>query len=66
MSGNKLQKCLTINKNNVDIIGEALEEYWSQEYHGSYTINEINDVRVAISDIKEQMEKLKEIKICWS
>lgn len=65
MSGNKLQKCLTINKNNVDIIGKALEEYWSQEYHDGHTIDEINDVRVAISDIKEQMEKLKEIKICW-
>lgn len=66
MSDNRVQKCLTINKNNVDIIGKALEEYWSHTYHGAHMVNEINDARVIIRDIKEQMEKLNEIKICWS
>lgn len=65
MSNNRIQKCLTINKNNIDTIGKALEEYWSHAYHGARMVNEINDARVIIRDIKEHMEKLNEIKICW-
>lgn len=65
MPNNRIQKCLTINKNNVDIIGKALKEYWSREYHSGHTINEIDDARGVIIDIKKQMEKLNEIKICW-
>jgi hypothetical protein len=54
-----------INKSNVDIISKALEEYWSYSYHDTHTINEINDARVRVSKIKEQMKKIGEIKICW-
>lgn len=65
MSDNRMQKCLVINKSNIDIIGKALEEYWSCASHDARAIHEINDARVAIRDIKEQMEKLTEVKICW-
>lgn len=37
------QECIIINKNNIDIIGKALEEYWSYAYHDAHTINEINE-----------------------
>ena len=65
MSNNKIQECLSISKSNIDIIGEALEEYWSLQYHGTHTINQINDARIRVKKIREQMEKLSEIKICW-
>lgn len=65
MSNNKIQECISINKYNIDIIGDALEEYWSLQYHGTHTINQINDARIRVRKIKEQMEKLGEIKICW-
>lgn len=57
--------CISINKNNIDIIGNALEEYWSLEYHNGHTIDQINDTRIRVKKIKEQMKKLNEIKICW-
>lgn len=59
------QECMIINKKDVDIIGKTLEEYWGHEYHHGYTINEINDTRTRLKKIKEKMEKLGEIKICW-
>lgn len=65
MPDGRMQECIIINKNNVDIIGKALEEYWSHDYHDAHTINEINEARLRISKIKEKMEKLNEIKICW-
>lgn len=65
MSDNRMQECIVISKNNIDIIGDALEEYWSLEYHGTHTINEINDARMRVKQIKEQIEKINEIKFCW-
>lgn len=65
MPNKKIQECLSINKKDIDVIGNALEEYWSLEYHNGHTINQINDTRMRVKKIKEQMEKLGEIKICW-
>lgn len=65
MSDDRIQECITINKSDVDIIGKALEEYWGHAYHDARTINEINDARIRVLKIKEQMGKLNEIKICW-
>ena len=65
MPDNRIQECITINKSNIDIIGKALEEYWSHEYHHGYTINEINEVRMRVKKIKDKIEKINEIKICW-
>lgn len=66
MTDSMTEKCIIINRNNIDIIGNALEEYWSLSYHDAHTINEINDARIRIKQIKEQMKKINEIKICWS
>lgn len=57
MSDNRIQDCIIINNNNIDIIGKALEEYWSHEYHHGHTIIEINDVRIRVKKIKDQLEK---------
>lgn len=65
MSDNNIQVCISINKDNINIIGKALEDYCSHVYHCAHTINEINDARTRINQIKEQMGKLNEIKICW-
>lgn len=65
MSNNRTQQCIEISKNNINTIGDALEEYWSHAYHDAYTINQINDARIRVKKIKEQMKKLDEIKICW-
>ena len=65
MFNNKTRECVVISKNNVDIIGKALEEYWSLSYHEAHTINEINDAIVRVKQIKDQIEKINEIKICW-
>lgn len=65
MHNDRMQECISINKNNIDIIGNALEEYLSLEYHNGHMIDQINDARVGIKKIREQMEKLGEIKICW-
>lgn len=65
MSNIDTQKCLTINKENIDIIDKAVEEYWAYDTHDSFTINKINDTRTKITDIKEYIGKLNEIKICW-
>lgn len=65
MPDDRMQECIMINKNNVDIIGKALEEYWGYAYHDANAINQINDARIRIKTIKEKMEKLNEIKICW-
>jgi hypothetical protein len=65
MPDNKIQVCISISKDNINIISKALEDYWSHVYHSAHTINEINDARVRIGQIKEQMGKLNEIKICW-
>ena len=65
MPNKKIQECFSINKNNIDIIGNALEEYWALEYHNGHTIDQINDTRTRVKKIKEQMEKLGEIKFCW-
>jgi hypothetical protein len=65
MPNNKMQECISINKDNVNIIGNALEEYWSYAYHDARTINDINDTRIRVKKIKEKMEKLGEINICW-
>lgn len=53
----KKQECVIINKKDVNIIGKALEEYWGQEYHHGYTIDEINDTRTRLKKIKEKMEE---------
>lgn len=66
MYHDRTQECININKENIDIIGAALEEYWSLQYHGVHTIKQINDTRVLIRKIKGQTERLNEIKICWS
>ncbi len=65
MPDDRIQECITIDKDNINIIGNALEEYWSHAYHDAHTINQINDTRVRIKQIKEKMRKLNEIKICW-
>jgi hypothetical protein len=65
MSDDSIQECISINKDNINIIGDALEEYWSLQYHGTHTIGQINDTRIRVKKIKEQIEKLSEIKICW-
>ena len=65
MLDNRIQECIVINKDNINIIGKVLEEYWDHTYHDARTINEINDVRMRIKQIKEQIEKINEIKICW-
>ena len=65
MPDNIIQECIVISKNNIDIIGMALEEYWSHAYRDAHTINEINDARIRIKQIKDQMKKINEIKICW-
>ena len=54
MSDDRIQECISISKDNIDIIGKALEEYWSLQYHGAHTINEINEARLRISKIKEK------------
>lgn len=66
MPDDRIQECISINKDNIDIIGKALEEYWGHAYHDAHTIHEINDARIRVRKIKEQIEKLNEIKICWS
>lgn len=63
MPDNKTQECITINKNNIDIISRAIEEYWSYAYHDSRTLNQINDARIRIKQMKDR--KINEIKICW-
>ena len=65
MSDNRIQECIVISKDNINIIGRALEEYWGHAYHDARTINEINDARMRVKQIKDQIEKVNEIKICW-
>lgn len=63
MSDCRIQEYISVSKDNIDIIGKALEDYWSHACHDAHTINEINDARVMIRKIKEQMKKFGEIKI---
>ena len=65
MSDNRIQECIVISKDNINIISRALEEYWGHAYHDVHTINEINEARMRIKQMKDQIEKVNEIKICW-
>ena len=65
MSNDKIQECIRIDKDNINIIGKALEEYWSKQYHNGYTISQINITRMRVRKIKEQMKKIGQLKICW-
>lgn len=63
----KIQKCIIINKDNLDMIEEGLENINFAATHKNKNINLHNliETRRRIKEIREIVDKVDEVKVCW-
>lgn len=59
----RIQKCIMINRENLDVIEEGIESINLR--FSDISLNNFLETRLRVKEIRKVIDQVEEVKVCW-